>query len=114
MSDRDVVSSLYAAFARRDVQAVLALLRPDLVVTQTDLLPWGDTYHGPAGPRGFFGRLLGRVDSQVTVEEFVEAGDRVVAIGRTRSPADRGSSSWSSSARYEVEHGLKIARPRRR
>jgi uncharacterized protein len=90
MGNREVVSSLYAAFAARDVAAVLALTDPGLVVTQTELLPWGGAYHGPAGLQEFLGKLLGRVDSRVEVEEYVEAGDRVVAIGRTRGSV-RGS-----------------------
>jgi ketosteroid isomerase-like protein len=32
----------------------------------------------------FAGKLLENLDSQVEMEEFVEAGERVVAIGHTR------------------------------
>lgn len=84
MTDREVVAALYAAFARRDLPAVLALADPDIVVAQTELLPWGGTYRGHDGLKAFTAALLGKVDSQVEVVEFVEAGDRVVAIGRTR------------------------------
>lgn len=84
MANRDVVAELYTAFARRDLPAVLALSDPEIVVAQTDLLPWGGTYRGHDGLKAFTAALLGRVDSQVEIEEFIEAGDRVVAIGRTR------------------------------
>jgi ketosteroid isomerase-like protein len=84
MTDRDVVAALYAAFARRDLPAVLASADPEVVVAQTELLPWGGTYHGHEGLKAFTAALLGNVDSQVEIEEFIEAGDRVVAIGRTR------------------------------
>jgi ketosteroid isomerase-like protein len=63
---------------------VLALADPEIVVAQTELLPWGGTYRGHDGLKAFTAALLGRVDSQVEVGEFIEAGDRVVAIGRTR------------------------------
>jgi ketosteroid isomerase-like protein len=84
MSSRDPVAALYTAFARRDLPAVLALADQEIVVAQTELLPWGGTYHGHEGLKAFTAALLDRVDSQVEVEEFVEAGDQVVAIGRTR------------------------------
>ena len=84
MSNRDVVAALYAAFARRDVAAVAALSGPELAITQTDLLPWGGTCHGLAGLNEFTAKLLGHVDSQVLVEESVEVGERVAAIGRTK------------------------------
>lgn len=84
MSNQGVVKALYTAFATRDVPAILGLADPQMVVTQTEQLPWGGTYHGHAGLRAFMEALLGRVDSRVEVEEYVEAGDRVVAIGRTR------------------------------
>src|SRR5207245_4805830 len=84
MTNRDVVAELYAAFARRDLPAVLALADPEIVVAQTDLLPWGGTYRGHEGLKAFTAALLGRVDSRVEVGELVEAGDRVVALGRTK------------------------------
>ncbi|MDB5308919.1 MAG: hypothetical protein JWO38_3121 [Gemmataceae bacterium] len=84
MNNRDVIADLYAAFARRDLPAILALTDPGMTVIQTDQLPWGGTFHGHEGLRTFMERLVGRVDSRVEVEEYVEAGDQVVAIGRTR------------------------------
>ena len=79
-----IISSLYEAFSRRDMQALLALLDPQIEVRQTALLPWGGTYQGYEGIMSFATRLLEHLDSQVEPEEFVEANDAVVAIGRTR------------------------------
>jgi len=79
-----LVSDAYEAFARRDVATVLALVDPQFEVQQTELLPWGGTYHGLEGLGNFFTKLLTHIDSQVELEEFIEAGERVVAIGYTR------------------------------
>ncbi|MBV9959877.1 MAG: nuclear transport factor 2 family protein [Acidobacteria bacterium] len=79
-----LVSQAYEAFARRDVAAVMALVDPQIEVRQTELLPWGGTYTGTQGLLGFFTRLLSHVDSRVEVEEYIEAGEQVIAIGYTR------------------------------
>jgi ketosteroid isomerase-like protein len=79
-----IISNLYEAFARRDMQALLQWIDPQIEITQTTELPWGGTFQGQLGLMSFAGKLLQSVDSQVEPEELVEAGDRVVAIGRTR------------------------------
>lgn len=66
------------------MQALLPLVDPQIEVRQTTLLPWGGTYQGYQGIMSFANRLLEHVDSQVEPEEFVEAGEKVVALGYTR------------------------------
>jgi len=79
----EVVAALYRAFASRDFAALPRLISPAITVRQTELLPWGGTFEGFAGFQRFTELLLGNVDSLVTPEEYVDAGDRVVAIART-------------------------------
>jgi uncharacterized protein len=79
-----VVRSVYDAYARRDVAAVLSAFAPDVVFVQTDLLPWGGRYEGIEGAQASIGKLFAHVDSKVEIEETVSAGDHVVVIGRTR------------------------------
>jgi uncharacterized protein len=80
----EVVREIYAAFARRDGAAVLARLHADVAFHQTELLPWGGRFRGHDGVREFFDRLRNAIDSAVTVERFIEAGDHVAVVGRTR------------------------------
>lgn len=80
----DVVRGVYEAFTRRDAAAILAALDESLEIYQTPLLPWGGSHRGLAGAQAFFGKLLAHVDSRVAVERFIEAGDDVVVVGRTR------------------------------
>ena len=79
-----VVREMYDAFARRDGAAIFALLHSDVELRQTELLPWGGHYRGHEGAGEFFTRLREAIDSAVTVERLIDAGDHVVALGRTR------------------------------
>ncbi len=82
-TNQEIVAQLYDAFARGDVQRAHELIDPRFVVCQTDELPWGGVHEGVPGFRTFTERLLGTIESRVTVEEYVDAGDHMVAIGRT-------------------------------
>jgi uncharacterized protein len=79
-----LVGEMYEAFARRDADAVLERLHPDVEIHQSELVPWGGHYRGHEGARDFFGRVLGAIDSTVTIERLIDAGDHVAAVGRTR------------------------------
>jgi ketosteroid isomerase-like protein len=85
-----LVQELYEAFARRDVAAVLARFHADAEIRQSDLLPWGGHYRGHEGIREFFGRLREAIDSAVSLERLIDAGDHVVAVGRTRGHTRKG------------------------
>jgi uncharacterized protein len=80
----EVIAELYEALARRDLPAIMSLIDPEIIVSQTELLPWGGEYHGVEGVQQFFTELFRRVESQLAVEEFVDAGDKVLVIGSTR------------------------------
>jgi uncharacterized protein len=82
--NKEIISDLYAAFARRDLAALFQWIDPQIEITQTPELPWGGTFQGQQGLMSFAGKLLESVDSQVEMEELVGAGDSVVAIGHTR------------------------------
>jgi ketosteroid isomerase-like protein len=79
----EIIAGLYEALARRDLPAVMSLIDPEIMVSQTELLPWGGEYRGIEGVQQFFTRLFQSVESQLAVEEFVDAGDRVIVIGST-------------------------------
>lgn len=84
MTNRQVIEALYEAFERRDVETILKLSDPAMTLAQTEELPWGGAYEGLAGLQSFLAKLTASVDSRVTVDEYVEAGDAVVAVGWTR------------------------------
>lgn len=82
--NRVAVRSAYDAYASNDLEALLALLDDDFEFRQSELVPWGGSYRGREGMSEFLGRITTHVDSVVDPEEFVEADDHVVVIGRSR------------------------------
>ena len=83
-TNKEIISRLYEAFGRRDLQMMSTLFDPKIELSQTTQLPWGGTYEGFQGVADFAARLLEKLDSRIEVEEFVEAGEQVIAIGWTR------------------------------
>jgi ketosteroid isomerase-like protein len=73
----------YDAYASKELEALLALLDDDFEFRQSELVPWGGSYRGGEGMIEFLGRITTYVDSVVDPEEFVEAEDHVVVIGRS-------------------------------
>ncbi|HEV2746957.1 MAG TPA: nuclear transport factor 2 family protein [Allosphingosinicella sp.] len=90
MSQQNValVRGIYEAFAAGDVAAVLAGMGPDMVWNEAENFPYadGNPYRGhDAILGGVFARLGSEWDGFAAVpEEFLDAGDAVVALGRYR------------------------------
>ena len=86
MNNVNLVRGLYEAFARGDVQAVLAALDEQVEWTEVDGFPHGGTHVGPqAVLEGVFAPLGGDWGGfAADMTEFLDAGDHVVAIGRYR------------------------------
>lgn len=82
-SPAQVVQEVYAAFGRRDVAAVFGRLSPDVELVQSSELPWGGRYRGLDGAGQFLTKLTSHLESAVTLERLITAGDHVVAIGWT-------------------------------
>ncbi|MCW5766610.1 MAG: nuclear transport factor 2 family protein [Phycisphaeraceae bacterium] len=85
-SPLQLVRSIYDAFARGDVAAVLGAMSPDIVWTEAEHFPYadGNPYIGPdAVARGVFARCISEWDGfAVRTDEFLDAGDTVVVLGR--------------------------------
>jgi ketosteroid isomerase-like protein len=79
-----VLRAFYDATARGDVEAILGLLDPQVVWRTPESLPWGGTFHGHEGIREFFAKLMGQpVEPRREVQEYLDAGDRIVVQLRT-------------------------------
>lgn len=83
---REVIQSLYDAFARGDAGFVLGLLDDDVRWMEAEGSPMASAnpYASPQQVgEGVFGRLLSVFDNfAATPDEIVADGDRVVAFGR--------------------------------
>ena len=80
----DIVSEIYKALARRDLPAILRLIDSKIMVSQTELLPWGGEYLGFEVFSSSSPDYLGPIDSQLAVGEFVDVGYKVIVIGFSR------------------------------
>lgn len=85
-SNRELVQSLYDAFARGDADTVLGALHPEVDWREAESSPYADQnpYLGPQQvAEGVFERLLADFpDFTVTPEQLVADGDTVVSLGR--------------------------------
>jgi ketosteroid isomerase-like protein len=94
----EIIAELYAALARRDLPAIMERIDPEIIISQTALLPWGGEYHGIEGVQQFFTGLFMCIDSQLAVEEFIDAGERVIVIGWTRGQVRATGASFNIRA----------------
>jgi uncharacterized protein len=90
MSGLEIVRRSYEAFARHDMDAVLADMDDDIEWHQAQGLPHGGTYHGLVEVRRNIFDPLDRdwwEEFAADPEEFVDGGDQVVVLGRYRGVA---------------------------
>ena len=64
-----------------------AVTSPDIVIEQSDALPWGGRHVGAAGSAAFNAAVAAHLDSKVEIHDLYRAGDQVVQVGRTRGTA---------------------------
>lgn len=81
--DVEKVEEIYRAYAKRQVNAVLMHLSKEVEIFQSSELPWGGQYTGHEGARQFLGALGEHLEARLLLERLLDAGDRVVAVGRT-------------------------------
>ena len=100
-TDIEVVKAVFAAFADRDLDRVLALSDPEMEFSAVTGEQTGRTgpYRGHAGLREYF-RDVGAVweELHLTPREFRAAGDLVLVTGkvsaRSRTRTVTGSTGW--------------------
>jgi hypothetical protein len=84
----ELVRAIYDAFAAGDIGGVLGRMAPDMVWNEADSFIYadGNPYRGhDAILSGVFARLGGEWDAFAAVpEEFLDAGDTIVVLGRYR------------------------------
>ena len=84
MSNVDLARSLYAAFARRDLAAILAVLSPDVEWTEPEN-PFNPTAGMHRGHDGFLEWAnIGNASEEILaldVKRFLADGDTVAAVG---------------------------------
>lgn len=81
-----VIKGIYEAFGRGDVPGVLGAMSPDIGWHEAENFPYadGNPYRGPeAVANGVFARCVGEWEGfAVAMDDLIDGGDRVVALGR--------------------------------
>lgn len=81
-----LIRGVYDAFAAGNVPGVLGAMSPDIVWNEAENFPYadGNPYRGPeAVAAGVFARCVGEWDGfAVEMNEILDAGDTIVALGR--------------------------------
>ena len=94
MSSNDVqtLQAAYDAFAKQDIPAVMATFQDDIEWELPDSIPFGGKFTGHDGVGDFFGQL-GQYWQELAVEpqEFIDGGERIVALVRVSGTASGGS-----------------------
>ncbi len=83
MSNVEIIRQLYDAFSRRDSETIRGLMHPQIEWAQTKGFPGGGRY---VGPDEVFDKVFAPFREQWTewgadVEDYLDAGDRVIALG---------------------------------
>jgi len=81
----EIVRRGYEAFNRGDLDAALEAFSPDAEWGVPDVLPDTGPYNGPEGVRRFWASWRETFeDFRVEIEEFIDAGDHVIAQASVR------------------------------
>lgn len=82
-SNLERIRESYEAFARGDVEEVLATFADDVTWIEAEGGPYGGTYHGPGEiAENVFARLAAEwTEFRVEPERFVDGGDTIVTTG---------------------------------
>jgi uncharacterized protein len=83
-TDVQVVEAIYVAMAERDVDALIGLVSPEIVITQDERLPWGGRHEGHGGFASFALALTGSITSEVETFAIYAADGEIIQMGRTR------------------------------
>ncbi len=83
MNNVELVKNLYQAFAQGDVPTVLQSFDENIEWTEAEGFPYGGTYRGGAAIlENVFMKLATEWDGyRVAPDEFLDAGERIVALG---------------------------------
>ena len=104
--DEDLLRRAYAAFNARDVDAVLALMQPDVDWPNG----WeGGRVHGRAAVRAYWTRQVAAIDGRVEPLSFADAGEGRVTVEVhqvVRDPDGALLSDGRVRHTYEIEGGL--------
>jgi uncharacterized protein len=97
-SPTDIISELYAAFARGDIPAIVGMVAEDVDWRVPENLPHGGDFHGRDGVMRFFQGLGANWDGlELDLDEVVPLIVEIHGDGRSKLNGYTGSAAISSS-----------------
>ena len=90
MSEDEIKSlrRVYEALSRWDVEGFVSDVSHDFELISPDTVPWGGPRHGHDGMRTFAAIFQEHIEGPwADADDFVDAGDRIVVLGRLRGRA---------------------------
>jgi uncharacterized protein len=97
MNSLEIIKQAYAYLSEKDVPHYFSLMSPDIELYQTEELPWGGHYRGFDEIEVFFSKIFPLIDSSVDISHYIQAGDNIVAIGKTSGVVKLTEKSFSCS-----------------
>ncbi len=94
MTPVELVREAYALLGAGDTDRFAALIDDRFVIEQTEQVPWGGRTQGREAALAFFDNMHRYIDSLATPAEYLESGEFVVAIARSRGVARRTGKSF--------------------
>ncbi|OWY63107.1 hypothetical protein B7486_54870 [cyanobacterium TDX16] len=110
MSDVEVVAAIYEAMAAKDLERLIELISPRIVVDQDPALPWGGHFEGHEGFGEFAMLLTGTIDSAVAIDAIFQAGDEVFQMGHTKGTVLANGATFDVPEvhRWRIEEGKAV------
>jgi uncharacterized protein len=95
MNSLEIVDRAYIYLNKKDLPNYFSLMSPDVEFYQTRELPWGGDYRGWDEIKGFLAKIFPLVESTVEIDRYIQAGERIVAIGKTNGVANLTGKNFS-------------------
>ncbi len=95
MNSLEIIKQAYSYLNEKDIPSYFSLMSPNVELYQTEELPWGGHYRGLDESKIFLSKIFPLIDSSVEISNYIQAGDKTVAIGKTSGVAKQTGKKFS-------------------